>query len=201
MNRNMKAIATMAAMATLLVACNFGRPIINGEKTGQPIMDGWTRQMAGEYWLPSVLADKVPKTPEEVANLNEVNVQVKLPVHENNPMPKDGVTYRQASTGGYITIHLTTVEGDTLNPAGTAEMHLKESGYFDVDTIKDVRLLSYGKGIFTTYHIQRQRQRGEPERYNEWVECYPAILSVYPGGDSLVICRGNTIGDAYVVEP
>lgn len=200
MNRNMKAIAIMAATATLLVGCNFGRPIINGEKTGQPIMDGWTRQMAGEYWLPSVLADKAPKTPEEVANLNEVNVQVKLPVHESNPMPQDGVTYRQASTGGYITFHLTTVEGDTLNPIGTAEMHLRESDYFDVDTIKDVRLLSYGKGIFTTYHIQRQISKKKPEPY-EWVENYPAIISVYPGGDSLIICRGNSIDDAYVAEP
>lgn len=200
MNRNMMTIAIMAAIATLLVACNFGRPIINGEKTGQPIMDGWTRQMAGEFWLPSVFIDKAPQTPEEVANLNEVNVQVKLPVYESNPIPRDGVTYRQASTGGHITFHLSPVEGDTLNPIGIAEMHLRESGYFDIDTIKDARLLSYGKGIFSTYHIQRQLPRKEPQRYIEWVEYYPAIISVYPGGDSLIICRGNSIGDAYVAE-
>ncbi|MBO4672811.1 MAG: hypothetical protein J5616_00465 [Bacteroidaceae bacterium] len=198
--RTPKQIAVMAATALLLTACNFGRPIINGEKTGQPIMDGWTYEMAGEHWLPAVMTDQKPQTPEEVANLSEVNVQVKLPVHDGNPMPLDGVTYRQASTGGYITFHLNPVEGDTLNPIGTAEMLLKESGYFDLDTIKDVRLLSYGKGIFSTYHIMRQRQRGEPERYNEWVENYPAILSVYPGGDSLLICRGNFVADAYVAE-
>lgn len=202
MNRkkNHKQMAVMVASALLLTACNFGRPIINGEKTGQPIMDGWTREMAGEYWLPSVLADQKPQTPEEVANLSEVNVQVKLPVHEGNPMPLDGVTYRQASTGGYITFHLTPVEGDTLNPIGTVEMLLKESRYFDIDTIKDARLLGYGKGIFSTYHIKRQRQRGEPERYNEWVENYPTIISVYPSGDSLLICRGNFVDEAYVAD-
>ena len=182
-----------------MTACNFGRPVINGGKTGQPIMDGWTFQMAGEYWLPSVMGELNPQTPEEFATLNKVNVQVKLPVFESNPMPKDGVIYRQASTGGLVTFHLTEVEGDTLNPVGTAEMWLREEGYFENDTT-EVRVLSRGKGIFTVYHIERQRQRGEPVRYEEFVRTDPAIISVYPDGDSLLICRGNFMGDAYVAE-
>jgi hypothetical protein len=192
-------IAIGIASALLITACHIG-PNINGEKTGMPIRDGWTFEMAGEYWMPSVLSEENPKTAEEVANLNKVHVQVGLPIHEGNPMPREDVTYRQTSTGGYITFHFTPLEGDTLNPVGTAEMHLKESGYFVIDTIKDARVLSYGKGIFTTYHIERQLQRGEEERYNEWMEWYPAIISVYPGGDSLLICRGNGVRDAYVAE-
>jgi hypothetical protein len=192
-------VLMVATSALLMTACNFGRPVINGGKTGQPIMDGWTFQMAGEYWLPSVMGELNPQTPEEFASLNKVNVQVKLPVFESNPMPKDGVIYRQASTGGFVTFHLTEVEGDTLNPVGTAEMWLREEGYFENDTT-EVRVLSRGKGIFTVYHIERQRQRGEPVRYEEFVRTDPAIISVYPDGDSLLICRGNFMGDAYVAE-
>lgn len=198
-NQRISLIAIVITSVLLITACNI-RPNINGEKTGMPIMDGWTFEMAGEYWMPSVLSEANPKTAEEVANIDKVHVQVKLPVHEGNPMPREGVTYRQASTGGYITFRFTPVEGDTLNPVGTAEMHLKESGYFGIDTIKEARVVSYGKGIFTTYHIERQRMRGEEERYDEWREWYPAIISVYPGGDSLLICRGNFVGDAYVAE-
>lgn len=167
-------------------------------------MHGWTFEMAGEYWLPSVISEKNPQTPEEVANLNEVNVQIHLPVHESNPMPRDGVTYRQVSTGGFITFHLTPVEGDTLHPIGTMDMLLKEPGYREQDTLKDVRLLSYGKGIFTAYHIERHikktRQQGEPDGYTEHVAWNPIIISVYPGADSLIISRGNMLYDAYVAE-
>ena len=199
-NRRMNHLAVWAMSAWLLTACNLGRPNINGEKTGQPIMDGWLFEQAGEFWLPSVIRELNPQTPEEWANLNKVNVQVKLPVHEGDPMPKDGATYRQASTHGYITFHLQGMEGDTLNPIGTADLWLKESNYFGQDTTFTVRVLQQGKGIFSTYHIKRQRQRGEPERYEEWVEWYPAIISVYPGGDSLLICRGNFLGDVYKLE-
>lgn len=192
--------AALIAAILLLTACNLGRPNINGEKTGQPIMDGWLMEQAGEYWLPSVLREENPQTPEEVANLTKVNVRVTLPVHEGNPMPKDGVTYRQASSGGFITFHLTPVEGDTLNPIGTADMQLKEERYFEHTDTAHVRLKSWGKGIFTSYHIMREPRKNEPSQYNEWVEWNAAILSVYPGGDSLLICRGNTIEDAYVAE-
>lgn len=193
-------IVALTASTLLLTACNLGRPNINGGKTGQPIMDGWTFEMAGEFWLPSVLHDEKPQTPEEVAHLNKVNVQVNLPVHESNPMPLDGVTYRQASTGGFITFHLTPVEGDTLHPIGTAEMQLRERMYWEQDTLTDIRVQSRGKGIFTLYHIERQRKRGEPNQYNQYPQWNAAIISVYPGGDSLLICRGNWVGDAYVAE-
>lgn len=196
----MKAAASLACTLLLLTACNWGRPVINGEKTGQPIMDGWTYEMAGEFWLPSVLSDEKPQTPEEVANLTKVNVRVNLPVHEGNPMPRDGVTYRQASTGGFITFHLTPVEGDTLHPIGTADMHLREAMYWEQDTLTDVRVLNYGKGIFATYHTERSHPRKKPERHIEYVQWNAAIISVYPGGDSLLICRGNWTGDAYVAE-
>ena len=190
----------MMAAVLLLTSCNWGRPNINGWKSGQPIMDGWTYEMAGEYWLPSVMADQQPQTAEEVANLQKVNVRVNLPVHEENPMPHDGITYRQASTGGFITFHLTPVEGDTLCPIGMADLHLKEPMYFDRDSLKTVRVKSHGKGIFSTYSIKQQPLRGQPKQHVEALEWNAAIISVYPGGDSLLICRGNTLGEAYVAE-
>ena len=199
-NRRTSKLATWVVSVFLLTACNLGRPNINGGKTGQPIMDGWTHEQAGEYWLPSVISELSPETPEEWASLSKVNVQVNLPVQDGAPMPKDGVTYRQASSGGYIVFHLSPVEGDTLNPVGTAELFLKEWGYFDHKTTETVRVKNPGKGIFSTYHIRRERMRGEEERYKEWMEWYPAIISVYPGGDSLLICRGNRVEEAYVAE-
>ena len=199
--KRMRTMAAMALSALLWTACNFGHPNINGEKTGQPIMDGWVMEQAGEYWLPSVMKEENPQTAEEVANLTKVNVRVKLPVHEESPMPRDGVTYQQASTGGFITFHLMPVEEDTLLPVGTAEMQLKEEMYFEHPDTAKVWLKSWGKGILTPYHIMKQGQRkGNDEPLKEWIEWDAAIISVFPGGDSLLICRGNTIGDAYVAE-
>lgn len=199
--RYLKTMTVTVVATLLLTACNWGRPNINGWDSGQPIMDGWLFEQAGEHWLPSVLKEENPQSPEEVANLTKVNVQVKLPVHEGNPMPHDGVTYRQASTGGFITFHLTSVEGDTLQPIGTADMQLKEKNYFEHPDTAHVRLKSWGKGIFTSYHIKKQmRKKGDGEQPVEWVEWDAAIISVYPGGDSLLICRGNAVQDAYVAE-
>ena len=72
--------------------------------------------------------------------------------------------------------------------------------YFDRDSLKTVRVKSHGKGIFSTYSIKQQPLRGQPKRYAEELEWNAAIISVYPGGDSLLICRGNTLGEAYVAE-
>ncbi|MBR6201566.1 MAG: hypothetical protein IKQ62_01015 [Bacteroidaceae bacterium] len=201
-----KTLAALGIAVLVLTACNLGRPNINGGKTGQPIMDGWTYEQAGEYWLPSVFSEKNPQTPEEVATLNKVNVQVNLPVHEGNPMPRDGVTYRQASSDGFITFHLSQpthkADDDTIDTAiiGTADMFLRERMYFEQDSLTNARVKSWGKGIFTLYTVNKRIAK-KAGATSDGMEFLPAIISVYPGGDSLLICRGNFTDDAYIADP
>lgn len=201
-----KTLAALGIAVLVLTACNLGRPNINGGKTGQPIMDGWTYEQAGEYWLPSVFSEKNPQTPEEVATLNKVNVQVNLPVHEGNPMHRDGVTYRQASSDGFITFHLSQpthkADDDTIDTAiiGTADMFLRERMYFEQDSLTNARVKSWGKGIFTLYTVNKRIAK-KAGATSDGMEFLPAIISVYPGGDSLLICRGNFTDDAYIADP
>ena len=201
-----KTLAALGIAVLVLTACNLGRPNINGGKTGQPIMDGWTYEQAGEYWLPSVFSEKNPQTPEEVATLNKVNVQVNLPVHEGNPMPRDGVTYRQASSDGFITFHLSQpthkADDDTIDTAiiDTADMFLRERMYFEQDSLTNARVKSWGKGIFTLYTVNKRIAK-KAGATSDGMEFLPAIISVYPGGDSLLICRGNFTDDAYIADP
>ena len=202
--------AMSVALMTLMAGCIPGNPHrINGKNTGQPIMDGWTRQQAGEFWLAATLTDNWSDvinakrgwmTAEELASLSNVNVKVTLPVHPENPMPKMGVTYRQKSTGGYITFRDSVIVGDTLHTIGVADYQLCEPLYFSFNEKGATSMVqNRGKGIFTLYHMNRVRNREDgTARYEPQWDA--AVISVFPGADSLLICRGNTIYEAYTAE-
>lgn len=207
----------MASAAILLTACSL-RPRINGGDTGQPILDGWTRQEAAEYWLASMLTDEYIGvfngtgqwlTPDSLAHLTQGHVQVELPVHEGNPEPRWNVTYRQPETGGFITFRdsaavLPSVTGDTVRADGLVSYHFVDGMYPDSgDSI--VYVQNRGKGIFTVFYMRRVRKRNRADDSWSWAphgdpNWYPLLVSVYPGGDSLLVSRGLKPIETFVDE-
>jgi len=204
-------------MALLLTACSLGRPNINGGDTDQPILDGWTMEMAAEFWLASVLNDEHAAvingkgqwlSPDSLAHLTKGHVHVDLPVHESSPMPHYDVTYRQSKTGGEICFHDSvscqpTASGDTLCSVGTIRYHLVDNLFRETaDTT--VFMQSRGKGLYTGFRMINVRKR-EADGSWTWVEHGNAqwaafVISVYPGGDSLVVSRGVRRLETFVAE-
>ncbi len=200
-------LSILLLASLLLSSCNFGRPHINGGD--QPIMDGWTLEQASEFWLASVLTDDWVAvhngegrwmTADEIAKLSKGHVGVDLPTYDSNPMPLMNRTYRQASTGGHITFRDTLLAGDTLHTIAVAEYEFREPMYFQTDSLSTTALVQKrGKGILTLYakRTVRNRETGESYDIPEWKS---AVISVYPGGDSLLVSRGRYACDAYVLE-
>ncbi|MBQ8656994.1 MAG: hypothetical protein IJ527_08100 [Prevotella sp.] len=219
----MKKMLLLTAVV-LLTSCHMGRPDINGSKH-QPIMHGWTYEQAGEFWLAADLDDErgdathnggAWMTAEQLATFKDENVQVNLPLapDDTNPQPLDGVTYRQADTEGFITFRFNadTLAADTVLTAalaadsvtmkqtmtiGQADACFKEPMYFPQDTIYNCYVQQRGRGIYTLYYITDRGTRNFPDGR---LQTMAAVISVYPGADSLVICRGNMLGGAYVKE-
>lgn len=216
--------------AFLLTACNLfhrpDKPDINGWETGQPIMDGWTYEQAGEYWLQSALdeergnfirGERQWMTPEKLADYDDVNIQVHLPLapEGTNPQPLNDVTYRQAESDGFITFHLKTeaeLRADSVltgalrssNLAlekaltiGTAEVWLKEMMYFDLDTTLACYVQQRGRGIYTLYYVADRGTHSYPLGH---LQSLAAVIAVHPGADSITICRGNFLGPSYQAE-
>lgn len=180
-------------------------PYINGGNSDQPIMDGWTFEMAAEYYLREELGYEYSRvirnednwrSPQALATLTWGHVQVKLPVQQEDVMPRFGVTYRQPETGGTITFNgppssLPTIYGDTLQAVGEATFHLEDPMYDYQSETNTAYIQSRGQGLYTLFLMEGKRN---PDT-NEWQDdCnpswFPVIISVYPGGDSLTISRG-----------
>ena len=209
----------------MLTGCrNTVKPEINGSEH-QPIMDGWTYEMAGEYWLQSALEGersnvtaegKAWMTPEQLASIDDENIQVRLPLSPEgtDPLPHNDRTYREAENGGFITFHLMSEEQLAADSAlqallrseqlttrqtmtvGTAELQLKETMYELMDTMT-CYVQQRGRGIYTLYTIRDQGTTVCPDGYPMPLA---AIIAVHPGADSLTICRGNDLGPNYIVE-
>ena len=100
----------------------------------------------------------------------------------------------------YITFRDSVIVGDTLHTIGVADYRLSEPLYFSFNEKGATSMVqNRGKGIFTLYHMNRVRNR---EDGTVWYEPQwdAAVISVFPGADSLLICRGNTIYEAYTAE-
>lgn len=206
----------LMVLVTIFVSCGT-RPNINGGDTDQPIMDGWTIEYAAEFWLASVLCEEHTAivngegqwlTPDSLAHLTKGHVHVDLPVHEGNPMPRWGVTYRQPQTGGFVTFRDSaslhpTVSGDTLQSIGLVHFHFLDGGFGEsADTTVFVQ--SRGKGLFTGFLMNRVRKYKDDGSW-QWLpngnpEWFPMVISVYPDGDSLVVSRGIWRIETFVVE-
>ena len=212
-------VATLL-LSVVLTSCNFGRPRINGGNSDQPIMDGWVREQAAEFWLRSMLSEKDVRAlkTDSIAHLTKGHVHVNLPVHDSNPQPRFDVVYRQPNTGGYITFRDTTYQeisqyDDTLQAMGLAHFQFIDEWY---DKTVDVNgetesttayVESRGKGIYTIFYMERIHDRKNQKEGEEtkWLErraphWYPAVVSVYPGGDSLLVSRGLNPVETFVVS-
>jgi len=201
----------------LLTACSFGRSNINGGDNDQPIMDGWTYEQAAEYWLGSLLEEEwytvangrgTWLSPDSLARLSKGHVNVELPVFDSHPMPHWDTTYHQTSTGGFITFKDSatshpTANDDTIKSIGIAHYHFKDNMLPEsADTT--VFIQSRGKGIFLGFLMSRVRSKRDDgtwttEPYGMPKIC-PFIISVYPGGDSLLVSRGRTPIETFVID-
>lgn len=188
---------------------------INGGDSDQPIMDGWTYEMAAEYYMQSELdfdyghvlrGERGWLTPDSLARLANGHVQVNIPVQQQDNMPRMGVTYRQPETGGTITFsggpeNLPTIYGDALSSVAQATCFLKDIEYDYQTEPYTAYVQSRGKGLYTLFRMEGTRD----EDTNEWVDhsnpvWYPVIISVYPHGDSLVISRGMGALETFLPE-
>lgn len=192
----MKKLLFLAIVTTWLVACNIvHKPDINGSDH-QPMMHGWTHEQAGEYWLQSVLdkdlANEHPMTAEQLSTLDDENIQVHLPLapEGTNPKPRTDVSYRQQDTDGFVTF---STHGGTL----MANVLLKEPMYFDMDSTLTCYVQQRGRGIYTLYYIT---DRGTKIYPNGRKRALAAVIAVFPGGDSIRVNRGNTMGPDYYIS-
>ena len=180
-------------------------------------MDGWTYEEAAEYWLGSVLDDEHTLAangkgqwlvPDSLARLTKGHVNLSLPVHDSQPLPRWGVTYRQPRTGGYITFRDSAAthplaSGDTLQSIGMINYHFQDNMLPRV-TDSTAYMQSRGKGLFTAFWLSKVRTRQkdgswtiEPDEGAKWC---PFVISVYPGGDSLLVSRGLKPVEVFVNE-
>ena len=189
---------------------------INGGDTDQPIMDGWTFEMAAEYYMQSELqydyghvlrCERDWLDPDTLARLTNGHVQVNIPVQQEDNKPRFGVTYRQPKTGGTITFSggpqaLSTIYDDNkLQTVGEVTFNFADDMYEYQDEPYTAYVQSRGKGLYTLFRMDGLRD----EETDEWVEhCnpiwYPVIISVYPRGDSLVVSRGMAALETFVPE-
>ena len=188
---------------------------VNGGNSDQPIMDGWTFEMAAEFYLADELEYDYSRvvrgesdwlTPDSLARLTHGHVQVNIPLQQQDAKPRFGVTYRQPETGGTIIFMDTpslqpTCYGDSLPAIGEATFHFDDDMYDYQTEPYTAYVQSRGKGLYTLYRMDRSR---DPET-NEWRDhsnpvWYPVIISVYPEGDSLVISRGMRALETFIPE-
>ena len=188
---------------------------VNGGNSDQSIMDGWTFEMAAEFYLADELnhdyshvvrEERDWLTPDSLARLTHGHVQVNIPVQQQDTKPRFGVTYRQLDTGGTITFSgapsgQPTRYGDTLQAIGEATFQFKDALYDYHTESYTAYVQSRGKGLYTLYRMEGSR---DPDT-REWRDhsnpaWYPVIISVYPQGDSLVISRGMRALEIFVPE-
>ena len=81
-----------------------------------------------------------------------------------------------------------------LMTVGKAQVNLKEPLYFINDTTLNCYVQQRGRGIYTLYYVTDRGTRHYPHGR---LRSIAAVISVYEGADSLVICRGNMLGAAY----
>ena len=134
---------------------------INGGDSDQPIMDGWTFEMAAEFYLTDELENDYSHvvrgegdwlTPDSLARLTYGHVQVRIPIQQQDTKPRFGVTYRQPETGGTITFsgescNNPTKYGDTLPAIGEATFHFDDDMYDYQTEPYTAYVQSRGKGF------------------------------------------------------
>ena len=102
---------------------------------------------------------------------------------------------------------LPTVMGDTLNAIGTVQCRFCD-GLYELSESEGadgpLYVQSRGRGLFTVFGMHRVRQYDDNGNW-QWnpllsPEWWPAVISVYPGADSLVVSRGLQPVETFIAE-
>lgn len=120
--------------------------------------------------------------------------KIDLPIDESNELPLFETIYIDDATGSRIVFHQETIEGDTIQPIGTADFRtvIHDWQKQAPDTTINYRVHARGNGLYTFYNIKHkgchcQNHDKHPDGFPEYVEC---IVWIKPDSKELLITWG-----------
>ena len=135
-------------------------------------------------------------TARELAHQKSGNsiFKIDLPIDESNELPLFETIYIDDATGSRIVFHQETIEGDTIQPIGTADFRtvIHDWQKQAPDTTINYRVHARGNGLYTFYNIKHkgchcQNHDKHPDGFPEYVEC---IVWIKPDSKELLITWG-----------
>lgn len=135
-------------------------------------------------------------TARELAHQKSGNsiFKIDLPIDESNELPLFETIYIDDATGSRIVFHQETIEGDTIQPIGTADFRtvIHDWQKQAPDTTINYRVHARGNGLYTFYNIKHkgchcQNHDKHPDGFPEYAEC---IVWIKPDNKELLITWG-----------
>ena len=135
-------------------------------------------------------------TASELAHQKSGNgiFKIDLPIDESNELPLFETIYIDDATGSRIVFHQETIEGDTIQPIGTADFRtvIHDWQKQAPDTTINYRVHARGNGLYTFYNIKHkgchcQNHDKHPDGFPEYAEC---IVWIKPSSKELLITWG-----------
>lgn len=135
-------------------------------------------------------------TASELAHQKSGNgiFKIDLPIDESNELPLFETIYIDDATGSRIVFHQETIEGDTIQPIGTADLRtvIHDWQKQAPDTTINYRVHARGNGLYTFYNIKHkgchcQNHDKHPDGFPEYAEC---IVWIKPSSKELLITWG-----------
>ena len=135
-------------------------------------------------------------TASELAHQKSGNgiFKINLPIDKSNELPLFETIYIDDVTGSRIVFHQETIEGDTIQPIGTADFRtvIHDWQKQAPDTTINYRVHARGNGLYTFYNIKHkgchcQNHDKHPDGFPEYVEC---IVWIKPDSKELLITWG-----------
>ena len=135
-------------------------------------------------------------TARELAHQKSGNsiFKIDLPIDESNELPLFETIYIDDATGSRIVFHQEIIEGDTIQPIGTADFRtvIHDWQKQAPDTTINYRVHARGNGLYTFYNIKHkgchcQNHDKHPDGFPEYAEC---IVWIKPDSKDLLITWG-----------
>ena len=135
-------------------------------------------------------------TASELAHQKSGNgiFKIDLPIDKSNELPLFETIYIDDVTGSRIVFHQEAIEGDTIQPIGTADFRtvIHDWQKQAPDTTINYRVHARGNGLYTFYNIKHkgchcQNHDKHPDGFPEYAEC---IVWIKPGCKELLITWG-----------
>lgn len=119
---------------------------------------------------------------------------VNIPTTDADIQPLFDTPYIDDATGSRIVFHQETIEGDTIQPIGTADFRtvIHDWQKQAPDTTINYRVHARGNGLYTFYNIKHkgchcQNHDKHPDGFPEYAEC---IVWIKPDSKELLITWG-----------